>query len=62
MTHRIAYLKPGRHIYTKTEVSLDRSMAEIKKMLLENGCNRIGTQDDIRGKKHFPCPAGGLDE
>jgi hypothetical protein len=50
MTHRIAYLKPGRHIYTKTEVSLDRSVNEIKKMLLENGCSRIGTQEDLRGK------------
>jgi hypothetical protein len=50
MTHRIAILKPGRHIYTKTEVSLDRSMNEIKKMLLDNGCTRIGTQEDLRGK------------
>lgn len=50
MTHRIAYLKPDRHIYTRTDVPLERSMAEIKKMLLDNGCSRLGTQDDVRGK------------
>ncbi len=53
MTHRIAYLKPGRHIYTKTgkeAVSLERTIAEIKTMLLQNGCTRIATQDDMRGK------------
>lgn len=50
MTHRIAYLKPNRHIYTRTEVSLEKSMADIKKMLLQNGCTRIGTQEDMRGK------------
>ncbi len=50
MTHRIAYLKPGRHTYTKTEVSLDRSMNEIKKMLLQAGCSRIGIQEDLRVK------------
>jgi hypothetical protein len=50
MTHRIAYLKPGRHVYTRTEVSLDRSMTEIKKMLLQAGCTRLGMQDDLRGQ------------
>ena len=49
MTPRIAILKPGRHIYTRTEVSIDRTMAEIKKMLVQAGCQRIGTEDDTRG-------------
>lgn len=50
MTHRIAVLKPDRHIYTKTGVSIDRSMAEIKKMLVQAGCTRMGSQEDTRGK------------
>ena len=50
MTHRIAYLKPGRHIYKETEVPLDRSMTEIKKILQQAGCSRIGTQEDNRGQ------------
>jgi len=50
VTHRIAYLKPGRHTYTGTKVNFDRTMAEIKKMLLQAGCTRMGTQDDIRGQ------------
>jgi len=50
MTHRIAYLKPDRHIYTRTEVPFDKSMAEIKGMLLKSGCSRIGSQDDMRGE------------
>jgi hypothetical protein len=52
MTHRIAYLKPDRTIYKETEVPIDRTMAEIKTMLVKNGCSRIGIQDDMRGK--FP--------
>jgi hypothetical protein len=50
MTHRIAYLKPKRHIYTRTLVPFERSLGEIKKMLLQNGCSRIGTQEDMRGE------------
>lgn len=50
MTHRIAFLKPGRHIYTRTDVPIEKSMAEIRKMLQDAGCSRIGTQDDMRGK------------
>jgi hypothetical protein len=50
MTHRIAYLKPNRTIYKETEVPIDRTMAEIKLMLVRNGCSRIGIQDDMRGE------------
>jgi hypothetical protein len=50
MTHRIAYLKSNRTIYKETEVPIDRTMAEIKTMLVKNGCSRIGIQDDMRGQ------------
>lgn len=53
MTPRITHLKSDRHIYTRTDVPIERSMAEIKTMLLQNGCSRIGTQDDMRGEIPF---------
>ena len=53
MTHQVAYLNPNRHIYTRTDVPLDRSMSEIKKMLVGAGCTRMGTQEDTRGKVPF---------
>lgn len=49
MTPRIAYLKPDRHIYKDTDVPLDRSIDQIKKLLQQAGCARIGTQEDLRG-------------
>jgi len=50
MTHKIAYLKSSRHIYTQTNVAVDRTIRQIQKMLEQAGCSRIATQTDYRGE------------
>ena len=50
MPARIVYLRPDRHSYINTDVPFNRSIDQIKKMLIQNGCSRIIVQEDLRGK------------